>query len=404
MRRSAPAAALVLAALAPAPAQAVDAQGAGGAWTIAPFATVVGGVAYETVRHTTGGAVNDTREDRPLTLGLSRFGLRGGLPDGWSIETEFEANAGNSGHGPGGWEGQAALQVRNQLIRFVDEDLGLRLDAGRIQDDASVDFFSRHVADLLMTDPLAGGLNRGNGLYGTWTFLPGLSAGLTLNAANPTSNTGILAVGGSYQPFERFFDVAVKDLGQDPNHFPRDSMHFTIVSPSVIYEGRVIQAKAGAQWFSVNHNTETSDVDTIDGLNLRAGVRARLLNNLLVPFVNATTIRNNVVNPRDNGRTVPGQDWRGSTVSGGLDLNLLGDSGVGGEYAPVTGQEGDRGTLRQVHFINVGASWHLDDATVLAARMGMFRKVDEEAGGAGQDASTLTSGKRSWFLTLRTSL
>lgn len=391
------------------PAQALELESPGGAWSITPFATVVGGVAYETVQQTTGGALDDDREDRPLTLGLSRFGLRGALPDGWSIVSAFEANAGQDGHGAGAWEGQAALQVREQLVRYRNDDWGIRVDVGRIQDDSSVDFFSAHVADQLMTDPyargplLAGGLNRGNGIYATYGVLPGLSAGMTLNAANPTSNTGILAVGGSYQPFERFFDVAVKDLGQDPSHMPRDSMHFTIVSPSVVYEGEAVQAKVGAQWFSVNHNTETDDVDTIQGLNLRACVRARLLGGLLVPFANATTITNNVVNPRDNGRTVPGQDWRGSTLSGGLDVQLFGAGGVGvgGEYALVTGQQGDSGGRRRVHYVNLGASLPIADATAVAARMGMFRKADEPADPGG---AVLASGKRTWFLTVRTSL
>jgi len=389
--------------LATGPASATEASAETTEWTFEPFVTVVGGVAWESIRHTEGADVDDAREDRPFTLGLSRFGLRGRLSERFSIESEFEANAGPRAHGAGLWEGQAALQVRNQWLRF--SDWGLTVDVGRVEDPASVDFFSIHVADLLLTDTytrgplLASGLNRGNGLHARWEALDGLSLGLTVNAANPTSNTGILAVGGSYQPFERFFDVAVKDLGQDESHLPRDSMHFTIVSPAVVWDGPWLEARLAAQAFSVNHNTETDSVDTIDGYNLRAAVRSRPLWDRVAVFANASRVTNSVVNPRDDGQTVEGQDWLGMTLSGGLDVRLLGKSGVGAQVAWVRGREGDEGTLRVERYVNVGASWYLDDATAVCARLGIYDKTDTPHAG-----EALSSGLRSAFITVRTSL
>jgi len=396
-RRSPPLLALVC-LVAAGPAAAAEPEGQ---WDFEPFLAVVGGVAYETIQHTEGADVEDEREDRPFTLGLSRFGLRGRLAGGFSLESEFEVNAGPRGHGAGLSEGQAALQVRNQRLRL--ERWGLTLDVGRVEDPASVDFFSAHVVDLLLTDAytrgplLASGLNRGNGISARYEVLDGLSLGLTVNAANPTSNTGILAVGGSYQPFERFFHVAVKDLGQDESHLPRDSMHFTIVSPSAAWTGEQLQARVAAQLFSVNHNTETDDVDTIDGYNLRAALRVALLSDRLALFANASRITNTVVNPRDEGRTIEGQDWLGTTVSGGLDVRLLGKSGVGAQYAYVRGQEGDQGTVRVEQFVNVGASLYLDEATAVCARLGIYGKSDTP-----HEGPELTSGLRSWFLTART--
>jgi len=372
-------------------------------WQLEPFVAIVGGVAYETIQHTEGADVDDAREDRPFTLGLSRFGLRGLLSGGFSLETELEVNAGPRGHGAGLFEGQAALQVRNQRLRLAR--WGFTVDVGRVEDPSSVDFFSAHVTDLLLTDAytrgplLASGYNRGNGLVARYEILDGLTLGVTVNAANPTSNTGILAVGGSYQPFERFFDVAVKDLGQHESHLPRDSMHFTIFSPSAVWEGELLQARVGAQVFSVNHNTETDDVDTIDGFNLRAALRASLLSERLALFVNASRITNTVVNPRDEGRTIDGQDWLGMTASGGLDVRLLGKSGVGAQYAYVWGREGDAGTQRGEQYLNVGASLYLDDSTAVCARLGIYGKTDTPHEGA-----ELTSGLRSWFLTVRTAL
>ena len=76
------------------------------------------------------------------------------------------------------WEGQAALQVRNQLLRWTPGRL--RIDVGRITDDSSVDFFSAHVADQLLTDAytraplLASGYNRGQGVLLQYELAPGL--------------------------------------------------------------------------------------------------------------------------------------------------------------------------------------------------------------------------------------
>src|SRR6478736_6501060 len=56
------------------------------------------------------------RVPRLTTQMVSRFGLRAGFTDWIEAESELEANAGY--HGASAWEGQAALSVRDQLIRF----------------------------------------------------------------------------------------------------------------------------------------------------------------------------------------------------------------------------------------------------------------------------------------------
>ena len=81
-----------------------------------PYVSIVGGLEVETIQHRTDLA--DDREDRIVTLALSRFGLRGTLGEGVYVESELEVNAGP--HGTSVWEGQAALQVRNQMVRVTD--------------------------------------------------------------------------------------------------------------------------------------------------------------------------------------------------------------------------------------------------------------------------------------------
>lgn len=384
-------------------AVAAPAAGAPG-WTLSPHAALVGGVMHEKIEHTEGAAVDDERQDRTVTVAVSRFGFRGSFGERWSLVSEFEAAAGPASHGASVWEGQAALGVRAQELR-VELPWGLRVAVGHIEDPSSYDFFSAHVADLLLTDAftrsslLASGANRGNGLILSWRPLAGLTAACALNAANPTSNTGILMVGGTYHPWERFYDVAIKDLGQDARHFPRDGMHMLVLSPSLSWVAEHVEAKATWQVYTVNHNTESPDVDTIDGHNLRASLRARLWGDRLVPFFNGSRVRNSVVDPRDGGQTIEGEEYTGLTFSGGLDVQLVGDSGLGVQYAQMRGQQGDEGTLRVTHTVNVGGTWFLDERTSVGARLGLLRKVAEPHQG-----ETTRSGLSSLFATVRTLL
>ena len=142
-----------------------------GAVSIEPYAVIVGGAQHEAIitreGHVGGKPIVDDREDRVVTLALAGFGLRLRLGAHVEIESELEANAGP--HGTSVWEGQAALQVRDQVLRLTWWRLGL--DAGRFEDPASVDFYSAHVADQLYTDlftrqaHLQSGYNQGNGLF-----------------------------------------------------------------------------------------------------------------------------------------------------------------------------------------------------------------------------------------------
>ena len=149
---------------------------------VEPYVIIVGGVEAEEViqcaEDTALGACmgaelkneesGGTRDDRVTTLALSRFGFRGQVNEHVYFESEFEANAGR--YGTSAWEGQAAMQVRNQLIRYSFK-YG-RVEAGRITDPASIDFFSAHIADQLLMDTyirtplLSSGFNRGNGVLG----------------------------------------------------------------------------------------------------------------------------------------------------------------------------------------------------------------------------------------------
>jgi hypothetical protein len=367
-------------------------------WRIRPYAALVGGVEYETLQTRD----ENRAEDRGVTIALSRLGLRGDIGDSIYVESEFEINAGP--HGTSAWEGQAALQVRNQLIRVMR--YGFTVDAGRITDDSSLDYFSEHVADQLLTDGftraslLASGFNRGNGLLVRYAVpgVPGLSPGITVNAANPTSTTASLVVGGTFPPFSRFYFAPHQQVGRDASMFPADEYHIVVVTPSALYRRGFIEAQSAVQFFRVNTNTSTDEDQPIDGFNIRAGVAGHLLDDRLHPFANFSVVQNEVVDP-DDGMRLSGEIFRGLTVSGGLDYNYLGRSGVGVQYALVRDQQGNATEFTQ-HFVNLGSSFYLSRSTAVGARVGVYIRCDDVDGSGCQE----TEGERSYFMTLRTQL
>ncbi len=380
--------ALVLAILAGMlPASAKD-------FPLEPFISVVGGMGYETVQ----GLPGEDREDRGYTVALSRLGLRGWLHKNVYIESEFEVNAGP--HGTSVWEGQAALQVRNQLVRVLAGPV--TIDAGRITDISSLDFFSMHVLDQLLTDPytrnplLAGGFNRGLGLLARWEVIDGLHLGFTLNWANPTSTTASLVVGGTYPPFSRFYFAAHQQVGRDASGFPADQYDIIVLSPSLTYSHRYVDARAAVQIFRVDTNRNSSEDQPIDGYNWRFGVKGKLLNESLRLFANVSRVQNEVVNP-DDGTRLSGELFNGMTVSGGIDWDYFEKNGIGAQYAMIRDQQG-LSTLTTQHFINVGTTWWITDNTAVGARASFLVRCEEpDPDTTCKDAS----GFRTYFTTLR---
>ena len=361
--------------------------------TVQPYATIVGGVGVESLQT----RAEDFSEDRSTTIALSRFGMRGVLSPGVYVESEFEVNAGP--HGTSAWEGQAALQVRNQLLRI--ERWRGRLEVGRITDDSSLDFYSSHVADQLLTDSftrlplLSSGFNRGNGILARYEVLPGLAPGITLNSANPTSTTSSLVLGGSFPPFSRFYFAPYQNVGRDASSLPGDQYHITVLTPSVIYTHRRVEARAAAQLFRVNTDTSAQDDENIIGYNLRAGVMVNFLARRLRPFLNMSRVTNSVVDP-DDGKVLSTDVFTGYTVTGGIDYDYLGRSGVGLQYTLLRAQQGSS-NRDTAHFVSLGSTYWLTDATSFAARFSLFSDCQEVAG----EPPCQREGVRAFFATAR---
>jgi hypothetical protein len=363
--------------------------------TIRPFATLVGGLELETIQKLS----TDTKQyqNRFVVAALSRFGLRGVWGRYFSFESELELNAGP--HGTSMWEGQAALQARSQILRFAWRRL--RVDLGRVIDDSSLDFTSQHVADRLLTDEftrdplLASGFNMGNGLLARYELLPGLRAGITLNAANPTSTTSSFVVGGTFPPFGRFYSVAWSDVANDPRKFPNDSFWMVVATPSVVYRHRLVEAQVAAQLFWIDTDMQSKQDDPIHGYNLRFGAVLHLLGERLHPFANFSVVQNEVLGGAGDAKKLTGEIYTGYTASGGLDFNYLRKHGVGIQYGFITGQQGSQSRTTD-HYVNVGTTWWLTDQTSVGARFALHKQcVDAGTGCPGW------TGKRNFFLTVR---
>ncbi len=386
---------------APKEAAPVEAQKAPprGGLKIDPFVGIAGGVKADLPIN----RENEHRQARVSTIAISRFGLRGSATSWLSFESELMASGGASLHGTSSFEGQASLQLRNQLIRLTPDRFVF--EVGRVTDEASVDYFSAHVADTFLQDTavrdplLYSGYNMGNGVRGTVKLVEGLRFGLAFNAGNPVSSTAALMVGGTFSPFDRFYSQPYQAVGKSPNNFPDDTFHMMVLTPSLLYSNQFIEAKAAFQGLVVDTDTTKSDDQNIRGYNIRANMKLKLLNDMLVPFGNFAFTRNDTVEATNNAKLGPDK-YTAVDFGGGIDFNYMPHpfacpyacaNGLGVQYTQIQYQTG-QGNVSRLHFVNVGTSYWITDHLAFGARVAAW--IDVEMG--PQD-----TGERSAMMTLR---
>ncbi|MFK7930397.1 MAG: hypothetical protein AB8H79_19570 [Myxococcota bacterium] len=360
---------------------------------VSPYAVFVGGAAIELVDRRDDE--NDQRQGRFWMPALARVGLAGKLSDKFTIQSEVEFNAGP--YGTSVWEGQAAMQVRNQLLRYRHEGLlsdtdRFEIEVGRVTDPASVNYVSLHIANLLLSDPIArfplltSGFNRGNGGRVAYTLNDKLTFGVTGNAGNPTSTTGTVMLGGTFFPFQRFYEVPWSFVGRDARGFPASNFHMMMISPSVRWKSEHVQAQVAVQSLRIDTNTNTTLDENITGTNLRGGVRITPIKQLAV-FGNVSQIVNDVTETDDVTVLADGK-YLGITAGGGVDVYLDGVSGFGFQYDRV--REEQRGLSPDVrHHFNAGATVFVDDNVFLSGRFAFFQLCQESETLARCDANGL---------------
>ncbi len=278
-----------------------------GKW-IEPFIAIAGGMRLESLHQP------DTveRGTQNPTVAVSRLGVRGGVGEHITFSSEFEAALGGPlGYGASVWEGQAAIAIRDQWVRYAHS--GFAIAAGRIADPASFDYTSKHVADLLLTDlytrdPLLySGADRGNGIIASYDVNAHLTLGATFHSTNPTGITGTLIIGGKLQPFDRPFYLASSAVGNNQNNLPDQNLHIYFGSPSVRLKLDNFEAQSEVQVYTLDTQQAIMDDQTIRGYNLRLGAKAWLDSpgGRLTGFANIARNRNEILDPADSKYRLP---------------------------------------------------------------------------------------------------
>jgi hypothetical protein len=314
--------------------------------------------------------------------------------------------------------------VRDQFIRL--SRWGVTVDAGIILDEASIDFFSAHTADLLLADHytrdplLYSGFNRGQGIkamYSRW----GLTLGLAYTEGNPLSTSTSFQVGGTFGGNSRFWQRPLSgfQIGQ-----PDDSFHFRLVSPSLTFAQRWgsqrfhvgIEAKTMAQYFWVDYDTDHQDAPKLHGYNVRGnlrlsvGGRAGRVPWAVTPFGNVAYESNEVLNATAGMTSMLLNTWyQALSWSAGCDLLLFGRSGIGISYAQVAFDSpsyvaamGNAPVMEPVThttqgYLNIGLTYWMTEYVALGTRVATYTKTEsDDQGHAKPDEKALA-----FFATLR---
>jgi len=360
---------------------------------IEPFGAIAGGLMLESLHQAPG---QHTGTQNP-TVAISRLGLHGGIGEHITYASEFEAALGGPlGYGASVWEGQAALAVWDQYVRYSRG--GWSVAAGRIEDPASIDYVSAHVGDLLYADlftrdPLLySGADRGNGLWASYAITPHATAGLTFHSTNPTGITGTLIIGGKLQPFDRPFYLAAAQVGNNQNNLPDQNLHIYFGSPSFTLHYSHFEAQTELQMYSLDTQESIMSDQTIRGYNFRLGARTWIDTSAgrITPFVNVSRNKNEILDPTDSKYRLPDL-FRSYTVSTGVDWDYQKHNGVGFSYALVDTREPDQ-HVRE-HYLNLGTTYWIEDSLAVGVRAAVFaQQISGEM---------VTTGNRSLFVTAR---
>ncbi len=316
------------------------------------------------------------------------------------------ANGGASLHGTSVFEGQAALQVRKQVIHLARS--WWSVEVGRVIDEASVDYFSNHVADVFLEDDatrdalLFDGFNLGNGVRGTAEVLPGLRLGLAANAGNPTSSSAILEFGGSFPPYSAIFYQAASATRTDTNGYPDDQFQSYVVTPSILFKSEYIEAKSALQYFLVNPGASDGSKPVLRGYNTRLNIAGHILDNMFMPYFNISYGQNDTINLSNTNALSPDK-YTGIGYGFGLDFNYQKKwgnyNGIGAQYVQDASQVGATGIISENRYYNVGTTYWLAPMLALGARYAQYTL--DQLNQPTNLAHVPQSGQRSVLLTLR---
>ena len=359
---------------------------------IDPVIAIAGGVRFEDLVLRDG----QTSQQRSPTVAVSRLGVRGRLGPYITFASLFEANLGGPyGYGASVWEGQAQMSVLDQYVKY--DRCGWNFTFGRLTELASLDFYSAHVADLLFTDfytrqaLLFSGFDRGTGLAVGFRPNKNWSFGLSGHSTNPTGITGTFLIGGELFPFDRPFSLAAAQVGRNEFTLPDQNLHIYFFTPSVMYEDKFVQFKLAFQAYQLDTNMAIADDQRIYGYNFRANVKVTPGSGRYAVYGNISRNENEMLDATDASIKLV-ETYRSYAFGGGFDYNIVGKNGVGVQYMQVLQTEGMDPAVID-HYVNVGATYWLQEGLSIGTRVGWFVRDDR--------AIQQTYGHRSLFITGR---
>ncbi|HEY8078930.1 MAG TPA: hypothetical protein VIF62_32585 [Labilithrix sp.] len=362
---------------------------------IHPYLLLSGGAKYDVVKH----RPEEDKQNRISTFALGRFGLKARWGDLVSAESELMASGGVDLHGTSAYEGQAALQVRQQVLQLHGKIW--KVEVGRFIDEGSVDYFSVHIGETFLQDTatrdplLFDGFNLGNGVRAELRIADPLRIALTFNAGNPVSTTGSLLVGGTYPPFDRFYTQPYQSIAQAANKFPDDTFHLMMVTPALLLDTSIVDAKVAVQGFDIDTDMNHSSNDHIRGYNVRGTARLKLFDSMIVPFASAAYTRNDTLLASDLSKRAPDR-YQAVDFAGGVDFDWARRfacpydcaDGVGVEYNQVQFQIGD-GLVTTNRYLNIGATYWLTSHVSLGARFAAWQTEPQYSAATGERSGIL---------------
>jgi hypothetical protein len=371
---------------------AAKAERKGDRW-LEPYGAIAGGMHLESLNQP---PAVETQSQNP-TVAVSRIGIRGGVGKYITFASAFEASLGGPlGYGASVWEGQAAVAIRDQYLRYSRS--GVSVAAGRINDPASFDYVSAHMGDLLYSDKytrdplLYAGADRGNGLFASYDINKHFTVAGTFHSTNPTGITGTLVIGGKLTPFDRPFYLAAAQVGNSQNNLPDQNLHIYFGSPSVMFRSEYVDAQAEIQMYKLDTQQAVEADQTIRGYNLRLGVRGHIPTQIgqFTPFFNVSRNKNEILDPIDSMYRLPDL-FKSYTVTAGVDYDYLKKNGVGFSYAQVGTSEPEHQTRE--HYLNLGTTYWIEDSVALSLRGAIYTQQ--------LSGESMATGSRSVFLTAR---
>jgi hypothetical protein len=376
---------------------------------IRPYASIVGGVTVDVpFQYQIGREPASNIADRVSTIMMSDFGVRGALLPWISFESEIMANGGISLHGTSVFEGQASLQVRKQVIHLAKD--WWMIEVGRIVDEASVDYFSYHIADTFLMDPatepflLFDGFNLGNGVRTTAEVLPGFRLGMAFNAGNPTSTSAIIAFGGSYPPYPTtIFTEASQSTLNNASGYPEDQFQAYVFTPSAMYKNKYFEAKTAFQYFLINPDALNGTSPILRGYNYRVSAAVHIWDDHIMPFVNFNYGENDTVVGAGHVDDISPDRYTAIGIGGGLDLNYqkkFGNyNGFGAQVVQDESRVGVNGIITRSRYYNVGTTYWLAPMVALGLRYAEY--TNEQLNQPPSTTPTPSTGNRSVLMTLR---